>query len=60
VYIRKLVVQDLRLLRTVTLPFLHNGEPPLWTVLLGGNGLCKTTILQAIGLPGQQSQPFRR
>src|SRR5438270_13567553 len=49
-YIRELVVKDVKLLRDVTLPFLRNGEPRMWTVLLGANGFCKTTLLQAIAL----------
>jgi hypothetical protein len=49
-YIRELVVRDVKLLRDVTISFLRDGQPRLWTVLLGENGFCKTTILQAIAL----------
>jgi hypothetical protein len=49
-YIRKLVVRDVKLLRDVAIDFLRDGQPRMWTVLLGENGFCKTTILQAIGL----------
>jgi len=38
------------LLRDIKLSFMRDGQPRLWTVLLGENGLCKTTVLQAIGL----------
>jgi hypothetical protein len=49
-YIRKLVVRDVKLLRDVTINFLRDDQPRMWTVLLGENGFCKTTILQAIAL----------
>ncbi len=44
-YIRYLVVRDVKLLRDVTINFLRDGRPRMWTVLLGENGLSKTTIL---------------
>src|SRR5579859_6564120 len=49
-YIRELVIRDVKLLRDVTISFLRDGQPRMWTVLLGENGFCKTTILQAIAL----------
>src|SRR5262249_46471583 len=49
-YLRELVIQNAKLLRDVTISFLRGGQPRKWTVLLGENGLCKTTILQAIAL----------
>lgn len=50
-YLRDLRVRNLKLLRDVHIPFTDaNGEPRMWTVLLGKNGLCKTSILQAIAL----------
>jgi len=49
-YIRELVVKNVKLLREVTISFLRDGKPRMWTVLLGENGLCKTTLLQAAAL----------
>lgn len=50
VYLRKLRVKNIKLLRDVELDFTRDGEPRLWTVLIGENGLCKTALLQAIAL----------
>jgi hypothetical protein len=50
VYIRQLTVQKIKLIRDMTLRFLRGDQPRMWTVLLGENGLCKTTLLQAIAL----------
>jgi hypothetical protein len=49
-YIRKLQIKDLKLLRDVTIDFTRDEEPRMWTVFVGENGLCKTTVLQAIAL----------
>ena len=50
-YLRDLHIRNLKLLRDVHIPFTDgNGEPRKWTVLLGKNGLCKTSILQSIAL----------
>jgi hypothetical protein len=49
-YIRELTLKNVKLLRDVTLSFLRDGQPRMWTVLLGENGLCKTTLLQALAL----------
>ncbi len=53
-YLRKLRVRNIKLLRDVELDFtregLGDGHPRLWTVLIGENGLCKTALLQAIAL----------
>lgn len=49
-YLRKLRVRNIKLLRDVELDFTRDGEPRLWTVLIGENGLCKTALLQAIAL----------
>lgn len=48
--ITRLDVSHLKLLRSVTLDFTRDGAPRPWTVLIGENGTCKTTLLQAIGL----------
>src|SRR5580658_4175439 len=49
-YVRGLHVQNVKLLRDFRLSFLRDGAPRMWTVLIGENGLCKTTVLQAIAL----------
>lgn len=49
-YLHELKVANLKLLRDMTLPFLHEGKPRLWTVFVGENGLCKTSLLRAIAL----------
>jgi predicted ATPase len=50
VYLRKLRVKNIKLLRDVELDFTRDGGPRLWTVFIGENGLCKTALLQAIAL----------
>jgi hypothetical protein len=48
-YVRHLRVQNVKLLRDVTVDFLGgNGRPRMWTVFVGENRLCKTTLLQTI------------
>ncbi|NMX59072.1 AAA family ATPase [Pseudomonas sp. WS 5146] len=50
-YIRSLHVKNLKRLKDLTLNFTQaNGEPRMWTVLIGENGTGKTSILQAIAL----------
>jgi hypothetical protein len=49
-YVRELRVQNVKLLRDVRVSFLRGGQPRLWTVLVGENGLGKTALLQAIAL----------
>lgn len=49
-YVRKLRIDGLKLLRDFTLDFTREGEPRMWTVLVGRNGLCKTSILRALAL----------
>jgi len=49
-YIKSINIRNLKLLRDIEIPFLRGSEPRLWTVLVGENGLCKTSILQAIAL----------
>ncbi len=49
-YLRKLRIKNMKLLRDLELGFERDGEPRRWTVLIGENGLCKTSILQAIGM----------
>jgi len=50
-YIERLQVRNVRLLAEQELSFLReDGKPRLWTVIVGENGLCKSTILQSIAL----------
>lgn len=49
-YVRKLRIDGLKLLRDFELDFTRDGEPRMWTVLVGRNGLCKTAILRALAL----------
>lgn len=50
-YLERLRVENLKILADQELSFVDaEGNPRLWTVLVGDNGLCKTTILQAIAL----------
>jgi hypothetical protein len=48
-YVRHLRVRNVKLLRDVTVDFVDaNGHPRMWTVFVGENRLCKTTLLQTI------------
>lgn len=48
-YVRSLRVQNVKLLRDVKLDFVDGaGNPRMWTVFVGENRLCKTTLLQTI------------
>jgi hypothetical protein len=48
-YVRSLRVQNVKLLRDVHIDFIDaNGRPRMWTVFVGENRLCKTTLLQTI------------
>lgn len=50
-YIERLHVRNVRLLAEQEFSFLNaDGTPRMWTVILGENGFCKSTLLQAIGL----------
>lgn len=50
-YIKSLSIQNLKRLRDLSLDFTSaNGEPRMWTVLIGENGTGKTSVLQAIAL----------
>jgi predicted ATPase len=49
-YLERLKLQNVRLIEALELDFTRDGQPRMWTVLLGENGLCKTTLLQAVGL----------
>lgn len=50
-YLKKLHLRDIKILADQVFSFeTEAGQPRLWTVLIGNNGLCKTTVLQAIAL----------
>jgi hypothetical protein len=48
-YVRSLHVQNVKLLRDVKIDFTNaDNTPRMWTVFVGENRLCKTTLLQTI------------
>ncbi len=48
-HLRHLHVQNVKLLRDTTVSFTDaSGSPRMWTVFVGENRLCKTTLLQTI------------
>jgi len=50
-YIERLHVRNVRLLAEQEFSFVNaDGSPRLWTVIVGENGVCKSTVLQAIAL----------
>ncbi len=50
-FVSKLEIHGIKRLRNFALDFTRSdGSPRMWTVLLGENGLCKTTILQAVAM----------
>lgn len=50
-YLRHLRVQNVKLLRDVDIDFVDaHGNPRMWTVFVGENRLCKTTLLQTIAV----------
>lgn len=54
-YITRLHVKNMKLIRDLTLDFTHEGKPRMWTVFVAENGACKTTLLQAIALAASGS-----
>jgi predicted ATP-binding protein involved in virulence len=49
--LKKITLRNIKLLRDVTIDLTDaNGQPRKWTVLLGENGVCKSTVLQCIAL----------
>lgn len=49
-YLTDLRLTNVKLARDLYLPLVRNGLPRMWTVVIGENGACKTTILQAAAL----------
>lgn len=50
-YVSHLSISNVKLIQELELSFLdREGNPRMWTVLVGDNGLCKTTLLQSIAL----------
>ncbi|HSK79959.1 MAG TPA: AAA family ATPase [Thermoanaerobaculia bacterium] len=50
-YIERLHARNIRLLAEQEFSFLNqDGSPRLWTAIVGENGVCKSTLLQAIAL----------
>lgn len=49
-YITRLLVKNMKLMRDLALDFTHEGKPRMWTAFVAENGACKTTLLQAIAL----------
>jgi len=50
VHIRSLAIKNCKLMKSFEVDFMRGSVPRPWTVFVGENGLCKTTILQAIAL----------
>ena len=51
-YIKELKIENIKLIREMELHFSRAEELRMWTVFVGENGLCKTSILQA--MPSQR------
>lgn len=50
-FLRHLSVKNCKLMRELEVSFLRaDGSPRLWTVFVGENGTCKTTLLRVIAL----------
>ncbi|NNC01824.1 AAA family ATPase [Corallococcus exiguus] len=49
-YITRLRLKNVKLLRNLSVDFTHEGQSRMWTVFVAENGSCKTTLLQAIAL----------
>ncbi|HLL06468.1 MAG TPA: AAA family ATPase [Myxococcaceae bacterium] len=49
-YITRLHLKNVKLMRDLALDFTHEGKPRMWTALVAENGACKTTLLQSIAL----------
>jgi hypothetical protein len=50
-HLRHLSIQNCKLMHQLEVPFLRaDGSPRPWTVFVGENGTCKTTLLRAIAM----------
>jgi hypothetical protein len=50
-HLRHLLVRDCKLMRQLDVSFVNDdGSPRLWTVFVGENGTCKTTLLRTIAI----------
>ncbi len=49
-YLKKIVLRNIKCFTKFELNFAQDGDVRLWTALLGENGLGKSTLLQAIGV----------
>lgn len=49
-YLRRLHIQSLKLIKDLELSFVEGDKPRMWTVIIGENGTGKTSILQAIAM----------
>ena len=49
-YLAHLQLSNGKLLRDFKRDFLRGGEPRMWTVFVGENGLCEATLLQAMAI----------
>lgn len=49
-YITRLHLKNVKLMRDLAFDFTHEGQPRMWTVFVAENGACKTTLLQTIAL----------
>lgn len=50
-YLRHLALKNFKLMRRLGVPFVRDdGSPRLWTVFVGENGTCKTTLLRAVAI----------
>jgi hypothetical protein len=59
-YLRWLRLTNIKLIAELGLSLEWDGQPRMWTVVVGENGTCKTTLLQAIALAtaGSDLIPF--
>jgi len=49
-YLRQITLKQVKVIRELQLDLTRKGKPRMWTVLIGENGTCKTTILQAAAM----------
>lgn len=59
--IRELTLRNIKILADQTFSFVRpDGSLRTWTVLLGDNGVCKTTVLQAIAIASSGDKVARK